>query len=76
MQKLSLYYLLFVTSTYVAETFPMTFSGGGNVEEGEFIEVVEMTVPEVKKYLDKGTVLSPGGFIFALLWFFQNKCSL
>jgi len=73
---LSLYYLLFVTSTYVAETFPMTFSGGGNVEEGEFIEVVEMTVPEVKKYLDKGTVLSPGGFIFALLWFFQNKCSL
>jgi len=53
-----------------------TGKGGGNVEEGEFIEVVEMTVPEAKKYLDKGTVLSPGGLIFALLWFFQNKCSL
>lgn len=54
----------------------MNFSGGGNVEEGEFIEVVELTVPEAKKYLDKGTVLSPGGLIFALLWFFQNKYSL
>lgn len=73
---MSLYYVLFVISTNVAETFPMTFSGGGNVEEGEFIEVVEMTVPEAKKYVDKGTVLSPGGLIFALLWFFQNKCSL
>ena len=54
----------------------MNFSGGGNVEEGEFIEVVEMTVPEAKKYVNKGMVLSPGGLIFALLWFFQNKCSL
>ncbi|GFG29200.1 hypothetical protein Cfor_05013 [Coptotermes formosanus] len=50
-------------------------TGGGNAEEGEFIEVVEMTVPEAKKYMDKGTVLSPGGLIFALLWFFQNKCA-
>jgi len=73
---LSLYYVLFVISTNVAETFPMNFSGGGNVEEGEFIEVVEMTVPEAKKYVNKGMVLSPGGLIFALLWFFQNKCSL
>jgi len=54
----------------------MNFSGGGNVEEGEFIEVVELTIPEAKKYMDKGTVLSPGGLIFSLLWFFQNKCSL
>jgi hypothetical protein len=54
----------------------MNFPGGGNIEEGEFIEVVEMTIPEAKKYMDKGTVLSPGGFIFALLWFFQNKSPL
>jgi len=73
---LSLYYVLFVISTNIAETFPMNFSGGGNVEEGEFIEVVELTIPEAKKYMDKGTVLSPGGLIFSLLWFFQNKCSL
>lgn len=50
--------------------------GGGNLEEGEFIEVVEMTVPQAKKYINKSTVLSPGGFIFALLWFFQNKSTL
>ncbi|KDR18548.1 uridine diphosphate glucose pyrophosphatase-like [Zootermopsis nevadensis] len=49
--------------------------GGGNLEEGEFIEVVEMTIPEAKKYVDKGTVQSPGAFIFALFWFFQNKCT-
>lgn len=63
-------------STNRSETFSMNFSGGGNVEEGEFIEIVEMTVPEAKKYVDKGTVLSPGGLILALLWFFQNKCSV
>ncbi|XP_023718153.1 uridine diphosphate glucose pyrophosphatase NUDT14 [Cryptotermes secundus] len=50
--------------------------GGGNLEEGELIEVVEMTVPQAKEYINKGTVLSPGGFIFALLWFFQNKSTL
>ena len=73
---LCLYCLLFVISTNTSETFAIHFSGGGNLEEGEFIEVVEMTVPEVKKYMEKGTVLSPGGFIFASLWFFQNKCAL
>ncbi|XP_069672946.1 uridine diphosphate glucose pyrophosphatase NUDT14-like [Periplaneta americana] len=50
--------------------------GGGNLEEGEFIELVEMTVAEAKKYLEKDTVRSPGGFLFALLWFFQNKSTI
>ncbi|PSN41360.1 Uridine diphosphate glucose pyrophosphatase [Blattella germanica] len=50
--------------------------GGGNLEEGEFIEVVEMTIPEAKKYLDKGVVLSPGGFLYGLLWFLQNKANI
>ncbi|GLG99598.1 Uridine diphosphate glucose pyrophosphatase [Gryllus bimaculatus] len=47
--------------------------GGGKPEEGELIEVVEMSETEVKKYLESGDVLSPGGFAFALYWFFENK---
>ncbi|KAJ9589323.1 hypothetical protein L9F63_017482 [Diploptera punctata] len=49
--------------------------GGGNLEEGEYIETVEMTIPEAKKYLSKGVVLSPGGLLFGLLWFLQNKAN-
>ncbi|XP_067007761.2 uridine diphosphate glucose pyrophosphatase NUDT14 [Anabrus simplex] len=51
-------------------------TGGGNEHEGEFIEVVELTVPEVKKYIESGNVNSPGGFLFALMWFFHNKSVL
>ena len=51
------------------------FTGGGNLEEGEFIEIVEMTIPEAKKYISKGVVLSPSGFLYGLLWFFQNKAN-
>ncbi|XP_046401376.1 uridine diphosphate glucose pyrophosphatase NUDT14-like isoform X2 [Ischnura elegans] len=62
------------TVFYVEVTDDMRVSqGGGNIEEGEFIEVVEMTIPDVKKLLDGPEVLSPGGFLFALTWFLHNK---
>ncbi|KAG8228118.1 hypothetical protein J437_LFUL000120 [Ladona fulva] len=47
--------------------------GGGNIEEGELIDVVELSIPEVKKLLSEPSVLSPGGFLFALSWFLQHK---
>ncbi|XP_046992730.1 uridine diphosphate glucose pyrophosphatase NUDT14-like [Schistocerca americana] len=47
--------------------------GGGIIEEGEFIEVIEMTVDEVKQYLASGDVRSPGGFMFALTWYLHNR---
>lgn len=49
------------------------FLGGGLAAEGESIEVVEMTVDEVKKLLASGDVASPASFIFAVLWFLHNK---
>lgn len=47
--------------------------GGGLAHEGEFIDVVEMTIPELKKFIEQDSVPSPGGFLFAILWFFNNK---
>ena len=48
-------------------------SGGGLVEEGEMIDVVEMTVEQVKDYLTKETVNSPVGLLYALQWYLSNR---
>nr|CAD7589217.1 unnamed protein product [Timema genevievae] len=47
--------------------------GGGNPKEGELIEVVEMSISEATSYMAQHEVQSPGGFMFALMWFFHNK---
>lgn len=47
--------------------------GGGLASEGEFIDVVEMTIPEVRKFMSQEVVLSPGGLLFGLMWFLANK---
>lgn len=47
--------------------------GGGVAEEGEFIDVVEMGVEEVKSYLGQERVNSPAGFLFAVQWFLLNR---
>jgi len=47
--------------------------GGGLVEEGEYIDVVEMSIPEARKFMTQETVPSPGGFLFGLQWFLSNK---
>ena len=48
-------------------------SGGGNPEEGEQIEVVEMSIQEIENYMTSQSVFSPGGFLFALQWFLHKK---
>lgn len=46
---------------------------GGGVED-EIIEVVELTIPEVRDLLKQGTShASPPAFLFGLLWFLTNK---
>ena len=47
--------------------------GGGLLEEGEMINVVEMTVKEVEEYLARETVNSPVGFLYGVSWYLQNK---
>uniref|UniRef100_A0AC34FHA7 Nudix hydrolase domain-containing protein n=1 Tax=Panagrolaimus sp. ES5 TaxID=591445 RepID=A0AC34FHA7_9BILA len=46
--------------------------GGGNASEGEFISKVFMTIEEVKEYLEKDTVNSPPGFLYAVKWFLDQ----
>ncbi|XP_037084846.1 uridine diphosphate glucose pyrophosphatase NUDT14-like isoform X2 [Pollicipes pollicipes] len=50
-----------------------TGPGGGNPEEGEVIEVVEMTIDQVRQYVSQDDVLSPPGFLFCIYWFFMHK---
>jgi len=62
------------TMFYVEVTDEMKVSkGGGNPSEGEFIEVVEMTIPEMQKYTQNEEVASPAGFLFGMTWFLTNK---
>jgi UDP-sugar diphosphatase len=44
-----------------------------NNVQGELIEVVEMTVAEVKEYMTAERVNSPSSFLFAVTWFLANK---
>jgi UDP-sugar diphosphatase len=41
--------------------------------QGELIEVVEMTVAEVKEYMSSPRVDSPSTFLFAVTWFLANR---
>lgn len=48
-----------------------TFLGGGLAEEGEVIEVVELTIPETKQLLDEEVFNAPPEFLYALMWAFR-----
>lgn len=43
------------------------------MDEGEVIEVVEMSIPEAQAYAEDTYNMSPPGFLFGLLWFLKNK---
>lgn len=47
--------------------------GGGDESEGEVIEVVEMSIPELKDYMSSKEVQSPSSFCFGISWFLLNK---
>jgi len=49
--------------------------GGGLAEEGEMINVKEMSVSEVKQYVSSGHVNSPIGLLYAVNWFLASKLS-
>lgn len=47
--------------------------GGGSEAEGELIEVVEFSIPEMKDYINSQEVTSPSSFLFGITWFLLNK---
>ncbi|KAI8788112.1 uridine diphosphate glucose pyrophosphatase isoform X1 [Biomphalaria glabrata] len=68
------------TTVYYAEvTDEQKVSGGGGLaEEGELIEVIEVTVDEARKLIYDEAVNRESGLLVALLWFFNkvwpHKC--
>lgn len=60
------------TAFYCEVTDEMKVAAGGGVED-EIIEVIEMTVHEVKKYISQNHIKSPPSFMFAIYWFLYNK---
>nr|XP_033338370.1 uridine diphosphate glucose pyrophosphatase NUDT14-like [Megalopta genalis] len=62
------------TLFYVEVTDEMrTHPGGGIASAGELIEIVEMSIPEVKQYINSKEVQSPPSFLYGVTWFLLNK---
>ncbi|KAG5869557.1 hypothetical protein JTB14_002302 [Gonioctena quinquepunctata] len=60
------------TAFYCEVTEDMKVSEGGGVDD-EIIDVVEMSVSEVEKYISQDNIKSPPSFLFAIYWFLHNK---
>ena len=59
---------------YVPVTESMKVSnGGGNIEEGEIIEVIEVPVKDSYTFIMDETKVSPAGMALGVMWFLQNK---
>ncbi|XP_043255763.1 uridine diphosphate glucose pyrophosphatase NUDT14-like [Colletes gigas] len=59
---------------YVEVTDEMhTHPGGGAASEGELIEVVELSIPEVREYIESKEVQSPPCLLYGVTWFLANK---
>lgn len=52
-----------------------TGKGGGNPEEGELIEIVEVPVDESVAFVMDKTKDRPVGMLFALMWYHSFKSS-
>lgn len=59
---------------YVEVTDSMKISAGGGVEEqGEMIDVVELTKAEAKKMLFDESIMRPAALLFGITWFLEVK---
>ncbi|XP_023232028.1 uridine diphosphate glucose pyrophosphatase-like [Centruroides sculpturatus] len=50
-----------------------THQGGGNSQEGEYIEVIELPLSEAHQLIYDEMVPRPVSLLFALMWFFDKK---
>ena len=65
-----------LTLFYVEVTDQQKVSaGGGNPEEGELIEVIEVPVSEAEKYALDESINRPATFSLSLIWFETYKKS-
>lgn len=64
--------MFYVKVTDVMKTGP----GGGNPEEGEMIDLVEVPIKESLDFVMKEDNITPVGMMFAVLWYYQNKDTL
>lgn len=62
------------TLFYCEVTDDMKVSAGGGIDD-EIIEVVEVTVPQMLKYIESGDMCSPSNVMFGFYWFLENKCN-
>ncbi|XP_017785238.1 PREDICTED: uridine diphosphate glucose pyrophosphatase-like isoform X2 [Nicrophorus vespilloides] len=60
------------TLYYCEVTDEMKENKGGGVED-EIIDVIEMSVPEIREFMKKEHILSPPSFLYAMQWFLANK---
>lgn len=60
------------TAFYCEVTDDMKITEGGGVED-EIIDIIEMTVDDVKKYVTQSNIKSPPSFLFGIYWFLFNK---
>lgn len=60
------------TLFYCEVTDDMKVSAGGGVHD-EIIDVIEMTVPDLRKYVSSNHILSPPSFLYGIYWFLNTK---
>ena len=47
--------------------------GGGNAHEGEFIEVFELPVKQIKSFVRDKEIEKPQGLLYVLNWFLYER---
>lgn len=50
-----------------------THQGGGNPHEGEFIELFELKVENIREFINDNSNQKPQGLLYALMWFLYER---
>ena len=66
-ERLTLFY------AEVTDEMKVEGAGGGLAEEGELIEVVEMSIEEVENFVKKTDVVTTPHTLYGIMWFLANK---
>ncbi|XP_013402709.1 uridine diphosphate glucose pyrophosphatase-like isoform X1 [Lingula anatina] len=64
--QLTLYYAEVCEEVRITE-------GGGNLEEGEMIELIEVLLKDIKHWIMNESISKPATLMFAVMWFLDNK---